>query len=277
MTCLPDAPPSSPFSRVPQSVPGRQWRAVAAALLGLTLQAAGSPTGVLAQDVPRFTLELEAGPIWQSRNDVRIPNDASGTRFSLVDVAGNGPWPSARLYATWNINRRHGLRLLAAPLSYTEAGSVAEPVAFAGATFRPDEPLSATYRFNSWRLGYRYRIMDRERLRLWIGFTAKLRDAKIALEQGAVYSEDTDLGFVPLLAFAGDWEFARRWHGLLDFEGLAGGPGRAFDVSLQLRRTVADRWDVGAGYRTIEGGADVDEVYNFAWLHALVISVTFRF
>jgi hypothetical protein len=243
----------------------------------LALPAALAPTDALAQDEPRFVLELEAGPIWQSRNDVQIPNDADGTRFTLVDVAGNGPWAGARLYATWNIARRHSVRLLAAPLSYTESGLLPGPVDFAGEAFSPDESVSATYRFNSWRIGYRYRITDRERLRLWIGFTAKLRDAKIALEQGELSSEDTDLGFVPLLAFAGDWEFAEGWHGLLDFEGLAGGPGRAFDVSLQLRRTLSDRWDVGAGYRTVEGGADVDEVYNFAWFHALVVSAAFRF
>lgn len=236
-----------------------------------------APLDVLAQAEPRFKLELEAGPIWQSRNDVQIPNTAAGTRFSLVEVAGSGPWAGARLYLTWNIARRHSLRLLAAPLSYTERGSLPGPVDFAGEAYAPDLPVSATYRFNSWRLGYRYRLTDKERLRLWIGVTAKIRDAKIALEQGEASSEDTDLGFVPLLAFLGDWEFAEGWHGILDFEGLAGGPGRAFDVSLQLRRALSDRWDLGLGYRTVEGGADIDEVYNFAWFHALVVSAAFRF
>lgn len=250
---------------------------VLAFLSMLSLQATGSPTRALAQEDQRFVLELEAGPVWQSRNEVQIPNDGNGTRFSLVDVAGTGPWLGGRLYATWNISRRHSLRLLAAPLSYTETGVVADTVAFAGATYAPGRPLEATYRFNSWRVGYRYRITDRERLRLWIGLTAKLRDAKIELKQGATTSRDTDLGFVPLLALAADWEFARRWHGLVDFEGLAGGPGRAFDVSLQVRRTLSDRWDVGAGYRTLEGGADVERVYNFAWFHVLVLSAAFRF
>ena len=248
------------------------------AALVLLLAAILDPTATQAQEPePRFKLELEAGPIWQSRNDVQIPNSENGTRFSLVDVAGNGPWPGARLYATWNINRRHSLRLLAAPLSYTEQGFLPGPVDFAGEAYAPDQSVSATYRFNSWRIGYRYRITDKERLRLWVGVTAKIRDAKIALEQGNVASEDTDLGFVPLLAFVGDWEFADQWHGLLDFEGLAGGPGRAFDISLQLRRTLSNRWDVGAGYRTVEGGADVDAVYNFAWFHAVVVSAAFRF
>ena len=68
-----------------------------------------------AAETPRFSLELEAGPVWQSSNDVQIPNDDTGTRFSLKDLVGTGPWPAGRVYFTWNINERHGLRLLLAP------------------------------------------------------------------------------------------------------------------------------------------------------------------
>ena len=74
-----------------------------------------------AQGDPGFAIELEAGPVWQSRNDVQIPNDETGTRFSLQDLAGNGPWFAGRLYATWNLRPRHGLRLLLAPLSISVA------------------------------------------------------------------------------------------------------------------------------------------------------------
>ncbi|MDX1675165.1 MAG: hypothetical protein R3314_10265, partial [Longimicrobiales bacterium] len=73
--------------------------------------------------IPRWVVELEAGPAWQSYNDVEIPNDGTATRFSLYDLAGAGPWPAGRLYVTWNITDRHGLRLLAAPFSLTETGA----------------------------------------------------------------------------------------------------------------------------------------------------------
>ena len=236
-----------------------------------------TPTAVIAQDVTRFAVELELGPVWQSSNDVQIPNDADGTRFSLVDLAGYGPWPAGRLYLTWNINERHGLRALAAPLSFTETGILQEPVDFAGASYLPGVPTEATYQFDSWRLTYRYRFHDGDRWTWWVGATAKIRDAKIELQQGDVTSQDTDLGFVPLLHLAADWRLAERWHLLLDLDALAGGPGRAEDFAAKLAYDLNDRWSITAGYRTVEGGADTDDVYAFAWFHYAVVSGIYRF
>ena len=233
--------------------------------------------GVQAQTVPTFEIELEGGPVWQSRNNVQIPNDETGTRFSLVDLSGKGPWPAGRLYLTWNLNERHGVRALLAPFSLTETGLLDGPVSFAGETFQPGTPVDATYKFSSWRLSYRYRFMRRQDLDLWVGLTGKLRDAKIELVQGSRSSKDTDLGFVPLLHLAADWRLTSSSHLLFDFDGLAGGPGRAFDSSLKFGYDLGDRLRMTVGYRTLEGGADVDSVYNFAWLHYAAGSISLRF
>jgi hypothetical protein len=231
----------------------------------------------VAADTARFSLELEAGPVWQTSNDVQIPNSELGTRFSLEELVGQGPWAAGRLYFTWNINDRHGLRVLLAPLSYTETGIFDSPVNFAGATYAAGEPTEASYTFNSWRLSYRYKFKDGERWQLWVGFTAKIRDAEIRLRQGETTSFDDDLGFVPLAHFAADYRLSDRWHLIADIDALAGGPGRAIDLALKVGYDISDRWTLTAGYRTVEGGADTDEVYNFAWFNSAVVSGVFRF
>lgn len=225
----------------------------------------------------RFSLELEAGPTWQSTNNVQIPNDEFGTRFSLKDLVGTGPWAAGRVYFTWNINTKHGLRLLLAPLSYTETGIFDDEVLFAGQAYEAGVPTDATYQFNSWRLTYRYKFKNSDRWQLWIGATAKIRDAKIELRQGDTTSRDTDVGFVPLLYFRADWRFAEKWHAIADFDGLAGGPGRAIDLALKIGYDINDHWSVTAGYRMVEGGVDIDEVYNFAWFNYAVVSGVLRF
>jgi hypothetical protein len=224
-----------------------------------------------------FSIELEAGAVWQSGNTVQIPNDANGTRFSLEELVGSGPWPAARLYFDWNIKGRHGLRFLVAPLSYTETGAFDGVVSFSGATFPPGVPTEATYEFNSYRIGYMYRFYEGTHWTWWVGATANIRDAMIGLQQGATSSADTDVGFVPLFYISGTVKMTPRWRFILDFEGLAGGPGRVEDLALKFAYDISDRWSVTGGYRTVEGGADVDAVYNFAWFNAAVVSGVCRF
>lgn len=230
-----------------------------------------------AETQPAVMVEIEAGPVWQSRNDAQIPNDETGTRFSLVDLIGNGPYAAVRLYVTWNVSERHGLRLLLAPLTITDSGVLEAPVDFAGETFDAGVASDATYKFNSWRVTYRYRFHKGQRSRWWVGFTAKIRDAEIKLEQAGTSANKTDLGFVPLLHVAGEYEFAPSWRLRLDLDALAGGPGRAEDLGLGLCYDPGGRWTLSSGYRMIEGGADVGEVYTFAWLHYVVIAASYRF
>lgn len=233
------------------------------------------PCAVDAQ-APRLVVELEGGAVWQSYNRVEIPNDRSATRFSLASLTGSGPWPAGRVYLTWNMGERHALRALAAPLSITETGVADTPIDFQGARFAAAVPLRATYAFNSYRLTYRYRIHSADRTTAWVGFTGKVRDATVELVQGATSRRKHNIGFVPLLHLAGEWRAAPRWRLSLDGDALAGGPGRAIDAALKMAYDLRNDLTLQAGYRTLEGGADVEEAYNFAWLHYAVAAVVWR-
>lgn len=57
------------------------------------LPAMVSPAPLKAQQ-PRFTVGLEAGLVWQTRNVAEAPNDGTATRFSLRGLLGSGPWPA---------------------------------------------------------------------------------------------------------------------------------------------------------------------------------------
>ena len=63
----------------------------------------------------------------------------------------------------------------------------------------------------------------------------------------------------------------------MEIDGAAAPQGRAFDFAATLNYEPTPRWTVGAGYRTIEGGADVDEVFTFAWLNAAIVRAGVRF
>ena len=72
------------------------------------------------------------------------------------------------------------------------------------------------------------------------------------------------------------WRAAPRWRLSLDADALAGGPGRAVDAALKAGYDLRPNLTLQAGYRSLEGGADVEETYNFAWLHYAVASIVWR-
>lgn len=148
---------------------------------------------------------------------------------------------------------------------------------FVDTTFLANTLTDATYRFNSWRLGYQYNIYNFHSWRWYISFTAKIRDAEIELRQDDRTAQDTDLGFVPLLHIASEKKFGNKWYMIFDLDGLAGGPGRAFDGALKIGYCFNNAIDISVGYRTLEGGVDIEEVYNFAWLHYGVLSLSYKF
>ena len=224
----------------------------------------------------RFDIELEAGPVWQSKNDVRIPGD-SGTRYSFKNLTGDGPYAAGRLSVGWDIRERHGLKFVVAPLRVNGSGTFDKTVSFAGSTFAAGKSTDGNYKFDTYRLGYRYLFLNNPSWRLRAGGTVLVRNAEIELRQNGVTASDSNVGAVPLLSLAAEWSFMDRWEAILDFDGLAGGPGRAFDAAIKLQFDWTDRWRIGAGYRTLEGGVDNDTVYNFAWFHYAFISAGYRF
>lgn len=254
-----------------ESLPGAAVVLPVTAVLAV-LFTAGS---VHAQTVPRFRVSFEAAGVWSNRNDVRIPPD-TGTEFSIVDLIGSGPTGAIRTEVTIEMAERHGLRFVYAPVRVTGRGTPDAAIDFAGERFAP-EAIDAEYQFSSYRATYRYRVVNGRTWRLHVGFTGFVRDARIALTQDATAAEDADVGFVPLGHVSAQARLADRWELALELDGAAAPQGRAFDFAGTINFRPTPRWTLAAGYRTIEGGADVDEVFTFAWLNAAVARVGVRF
>jgi len=225
---------------------------------------------------PRWEADIEGGIVIPGYNDVQIPNN-TGTRFSIKNDLQIEKKAYYRLRLTWKISDRHALSLLYAPLSLDANGTLKDAVDFEGVRFPANSTVDALYRFNSYRLTYRYQLINRPKLHLWIGFTAKIRDAEIKLTGETLASSKTNVGFVPLLHLSGEWLWNSRLGLLFEMDALAAKQGRAEDVSLALRYRLADAFDFKVGGRIVEGGADVESVYNFALISYLYAGILIRF
>ena len=224
----------------------------------------------------KLWIETEGGTVFQTINDVEIPT-GTATRFSLTDFS-KGPWPAFRFYTGFEFMENHELRLLAAPLEVSASGVSGKDIFFNGQNFRGGQKIKATYMFNSYRLTYRYKIINNSKMVFQLGFTGKIRDAEIALFQENFFASRENTGFVPLLHLNFRLNFNPVWAMEFDVDGMTSPYGRAEDASLKVLYKYNHNWEFLAGYRLIEGGSDGGgKVYNFALLHFAVISIRHKF
>ncbi|HAR41789.1 MAG TPA: hypothetical protein DCS07_04045 [Bdellovibrionales bacterium] len=245
-------------------------------LLAVSFTTGLAEASVMPANAEQSSVELEGQVLWQGRNDAAIPGD-TGTRFSLREILKSST-AGFRLEASYPLSERSQLRGVFAPLTIQDSGTLLSPVSFQGSSFNTTEPIETIFKFNSYRLTYRYRFIQNDDWTLFAGLTAKVRDAKISLRQGSAFQEKANLGFVPLLYCAAAYHFNTDWQAELEFDALAAPQGRAEDLRLALRKNFSVRGlSAALGYRILEGGADNKTVFTFALFHYATASVGFEF
>lgn len=226
----------------------------------------------------KWTVDVEGGLVTAGYNDVQVPNPG-GTRFTLTDALDVKAKIYYRLRLGYQLGVRHQLSLLFAPLTLKGSGQLNQDLWFDQTLFSAGDDVDGTYKFNSYRLTYRYLLIKKAKFKLWIGFTSKIRDAKISLEIPGKEAKTTDLGYVPLLNLVADWQWSDKLGLFFEADALAapGGQGRAEDVALAIYYQYCPRTKLRLGYRFVEGGADVEQVYNFAFINYFYLGVQVQF
>lgn len=221
-------------------------------------------------------IDIEAGAVFTGYNDVRIPGD-DGTRFSFSDDLKSEAEPFFRVRLNYTIKKRHTISLLYAPLYTQSTGHISKDIQFEDVLFPANTEITGDYKFNSYRLTYRYDFVKKQKIEFGLGLTAKIREARIALSSSTLDAEKTNIGFVPIINFNLLWNINNQFGLLFEGDALVAPQGRAEDVLLALTYKITDQLKVRGGYRILEGGADNDEVYTFSLFHYAAIGLSYSF
>lgn len=222
-------------------------------------------------------VDLEAAVAFTGYNDVRIPS-VGGTDFSLADDVESAPVPAFRARVGYTFKDRHTVFATVAPLTIRGTGTLDRDVTFEGTTFAAGTEVDSVYRFDSYRLTYRYAFVDRYYLTVAGGITGKIRSAEIALMSPAGYERRSDLGFVPLVNALIHWKPHEKFGVVLDMDALVSPYGRAEDVLLALQYEYSPDASLRLGYRMLEGGSEGGgSVYTFALINYVTLGLTVRF
>lgn len=245
------------------------------AMKQILLAATFTITGLLFNSAltAQVSLDVEGGYIFSiPYNVVRIPSEG-GTRFDLAkDLSPNTTF-AFRGRVNIMLGERHIISALYAPLKIRSSGKIDHDIVYSGETFAANTPLKAVYKFNSYRLTYRYMVVLNNEVQLGFGITGKIREVNITLTSSDTEADYPDLGFVPLINFYFAYTPIDKLTILLEGDALGTNKGRAEDVFAGLTYRIADRVRAKAGYRLLEGGADVENNYNFTWINYATLGV----
>jgi hypothetical protein len=223
----------------------------------------------------KISVDLETGLVRSGYNDVRIPGE-TGTLFSLSEDLKADDAIFYRIRLNYSVSKKHTLSILYAPLTLNSTGKFDENIQFENLDFPSNTDIEATYKFNSYRLTYRYELYQRESFEFGLGLTGKIRDAEIGLKSDHLESTKDDFGFVPLINFRCFLKVTSQFGLLLSGDALAAPQGRAEDILIAITYGKSDKFKIKLGYRILEGGADNDEVYTFSLINYAVFGLIFH-
>lgn len=263
--------PSTSVLRSPTS------RRLAAALAGIGLIGASGLAAAqtsMSANASRMSIELELGAAQLKKNDLQSPNNATATRFDLARTIGtNNTQGSARI--TLRIPTASGSEWLAvyAPLSFKGSAPLGQAVGFQGSNFAAAPTTNATYRFDTYRLTWRTPVYQDADTTVRLGVTGLIRDASISLSQPGASASQSNTGLVPLLHASVERRLSEQWTLVGDIDALGSRQGRAIDLSLRAQYAIDRDWAISGGYRILDGGANNNNLYNFARVQSFTVGI----
>ncbi len=240
------------------------------ALLGLLL---GMPS---ASVQAQFLADLETGAVFGGPyNRIKISTE-SGTEFNAFgDQFQVKPNAFIRGRIGYTIADRHTIIGLVAPLTiFSETDGYNTDILYQGVNFEAGLPLEVRYVFNSYRLTYRFHIVEKENITFALGVTGKIRQASVRLKNDQEESINTNLGFVPIVNLYLNYRPIEQLGIILEGDALAVPQGRAEDVFLGAAYYVNDNLAIKAGYRILEGGGTNPESIVFTFIHYASVGLT---
>lgn len=226
----------------------------------------------------KWQIRLMPQVAFGTKNTVQRPNDAEGTRVYLnnnFNRKHNASF-SPRVELEYSYKRHHAI-LTAAWLGDSFEGVAGEDIFYNHVLFNEGNQIGVNYRFNTYRIGYRYRIVERERFNFELGATLLLRDAYISFEDEWKKTKFDNVGVAPLLSYFLEWKATERLSLLSYGDAFAIKVGRAEDIFAGAKYQFTPLISATAGYRLLEGGSDSDEVYTMSAFHFLSLGIGFDF
>jgi len=226
-----------------------------------------------------FVSTFQLAGVFPGYNKLRVPGN-TGTRMSFTDDLEANPTFSPRFEMGFILAERHYVGVMAALLTMSARGTLGRDTSFDNVFFANGTRVKGLYRYDSYRLTYRYYFFINESFRIGAGVTGKLRDAELTLESdtGTLIQRGcyTNTGLLPMVNYSIEWMPSRMFT-LYTYGDIMITPDRRTeDVFAGVQYHLDNPVSLMAGYRLLETGTDLKRAFTFAMFHYLVIGMQIR-
>ena len=204
------------------------------------------------------SLSFDLGQTKGIFNKFAIPN----TIVDRVSLPKDKTMDSYRITGYFDLSSGNQIYFLIAPLETSFKFNSTKPFEFDNQNFLSGEQTEVNYKFSSYRLGYLWKWKF-SHLKIWSGFIGKIRDAEIEVVQGNKSRSFKNVGFVPLASFGFEASLFSSLSIYSHTDALSAKQGSAYDSQLELRYKLSNS-SISIGKRVLGGGADNENLYNFA-------------
>lgn len=151
----------------------------------------------------RYHVEI-GGALWRPTPELLVSSESLGIPGTTIDGVGDLGFTRSRfgeLRAVVRAARRHKLRVHYLPIEYAAAATVERTFVFNGTTYRAGIPVDSAFAWKTWRLGYEYDFVSRERG--YVGVIAEVKHTDVKLAVAAPLLAEEAQARVPVPAIGG--------------------------------------------------------------------------
>ncbi len=244
---------------------------------------AGAPDPATGE---RYNIELAVG-LWNPTPDIVVSSEQfgiPGTRIDAVNDLGIQQTRFRDFRLVLRPARKHKFRFSYTPISYQADQVLTRGVVFNGIFYQAGLPVQTDFTWKSYRVGYEYDFIYRDRGFLGVVFDAKVTDASLQLDS-PLNSEFTSarapiptIGLIgrayvlPNVAITGEFTgFTIPESESRTFD------GRYYDVDVYGTFNVTNNVGVQGGYRRLTVGFTIDDDSGDFQLSGLYLMGVVRF
>jgi hypothetical protein len=260
---------------------------VTTALIGVSVTAEAQLRRTDPATGEKYNVEVAYG-WWNPSPDIEVSSESLGIPGTVIDFVEDFGYESKRLpefRAVLRPARKHKFRLDYVPIKYEVEGAVLRrEIKFNGQVFRVGLPVNTDTTWNTWRFGYEYDFIYRDRGFVGLLLEAKYTKASITLESPITTEFAEAKAPIPAvgligraypvrnLALTGEFSMFRLLNRVEDDY-----KGHYYDLDLYATLNFTNNAGVTGGYRSLDVSYTVDFDYGQLQMKGYYIMGVVRF